>query len=73
MMIEAKPQDRSAIADRFISVRRRMRLSQARLASYMGVCRQTVSKVENRRVLIHTTTWYRFCDYELRAHEFRIR
>ena len=66
---EAKPQSRSAIADRFIALRERMGLSQSRLARYVGLCRQSVNQIENCRVTPHDSTWDRFHNFERRGQE----
>jgi DNA-binding XRE family transcriptional regulator len=66
---EAKPRSRSAVADRFVALRREMGLSQSRLGRYIGLCRQSVSEVENCRVTPHDSTWDRFCDYEREGQE----
>lgn len=69
MAKEAKPQDRSAVAERFITLRRRVGLSQSRLGEYLGLCRQAVNEIENCHVMLHTTTWERFRAYESRGQE----
>lgn len=63
MAKEAKPQNRSAIAERFIALRRRVGLSQSCLGKMMGICRQSVSKIENEHVLARDSTWHQFCEY----------
>jgi DNA-binding XRE family transcriptional regulator len=69
MTHEAKPQDKSAISDRFIALRMRWGLSQSRLGRVVGLCRQTVSEIENRHVTPHDATWDRFCEHEGRTQE----
>jgi DNA-binding XRE family transcriptional regulator len=63
MAKEAKPQNRSAIAERFIALRRRLGFSQSRLGKMIGICRQSVSKIENEHVLARDSTWHQFCEY----------
>jgi len=69
MTKEAKPQNRSAIAERFFAVRRKERLSQSQLGEYIGLCRQSVNEVEKCRVTPHDSTWNRFCGYEREARQ----
>ena len=63
MAKEAKPQNKSAIAERFIAWRRRLGFSQSRLGKMIGICRQSVSKIENEHVLARDSTWHQFCEY----------
>jgi len=63
MAKKAKPQNRSAIAERFIAERRRWGFSQFRMGEMIGICRQSVSKIENEHVLARDSTWYQFCEY----------
>lgn len=66
---EAKPPNRTVIAERFIALRRTVGLSQSRLGKYVGLCRQAVSEIENCHVMPHDSTWARFCEYESRGRE----
>lgn len=60
---EAKPQNREAIAGRFMALRRRLGFSQSRLGKMVGICRQSVSEIENEHVLARDSTWHQFCKY----------
>jgi len=64
--MEQRPQQKSRIASRFKALRRKSLLSQSRLAFALGVCRQSVNEIENRRVLARYGTWERFCALEAR-------
>ena len=44
-------------------------MSQSRLGEFVGLCRQAVNQIENRRVTPHDSTWDRFCEYEGRGQE----
>jgi DNA-binding XRE family transcriptional regulator len=65
----AKPPNRLAVAERFIALRRTVGLSQSDLGELVGVCRQTVSEIENSRVMPHDSTWQRFAEYESKGDE----
>jgi hypothetical protein len=47
-------------------------MSQSCLGRFIGLCRQTVNEIENRRVMPHDSTWDRFCEYEVRGQELGI-
>jgi DNA-binding XRE family transcriptional regulator len=59
-----KPSDKAEIARRFQALRRRARLTQRGLAGIIGICRQAVSDIENKRTLPHDRTWGRFAALE---------
>jgi DNA-binding XRE family transcriptional regulator len=67
-----RPQDKAEIARRFRALRRRARLTQRCLAELIGVCRQAVSEIENKKTLPHYTTWDRFAAREAKQKEARI-
>ena len=60
---EAKPQNRYAVAERFVALRRSAGFSQSRLGKMIGICRQSVSKIENEHALARDSTWHQFCEY----------
>jgi DNA-binding XRE family transcriptional regulator len=62
--MESKPDNRSIISERFKNFRKQAFLTQARLAKIINVSRQAISKIENRHVQLHKTTWARFRDLE---------
>jgi DNA-binding XRE family transcriptional regulator len=62
------PEAKAAIAKRFKDLRRKARITQAKLGDIIGICRQAVNEIENRRVYPHYTTIDRFFDLEAR-HE----
>ncbi len=49
---------------RFRALRRHADLTQFRLAGIIGICRQAVSDIENKRTLPHYETWGRFAVLE---------
>lgn len=69
--MELRPDDKVVIAKRFRRLRRKSLLTQKLLASLIGVCRQSVSEIENRRVLPHDRTWERFRNLETKHNEAR--
>jgi DNA-binding XRE family transcriptional regulator len=70
--MDTRPWEKSEIAKRFRSLRRKARLSQSLLAEFIGVCRQSINEIENRRVMPHSSTWNRFCDLEAKHNQPRI-
>ena len=68
-----RPDDKAEIARRFRGLRRRSRLTQCWLAEYIGLCRQAVSKIENKRTLPHVGTWERFAALETKHKLARIK
>lgn len=64
----SSPEAKADIAARFKALRRKAMLSQADLGNLIGICRQSVSKIENCRVWPHYTTSDRFSDLEV-SHE----
>ncbi len=69
--MEIRPDQKSSIATRFKALRRKSLLSQSRLAFALGVCRQSVNEIENRRVLARYETWVSFCALEARHNQAR--
>jgi DNA-binding XRE family transcriptional regulator len=67
-----RPEDKAEIARRFKALRRRSHLTQRWLAELVGVCRQAVSDIENKKTLPHRTTWDRFAAREAKQKEARI-
>lgn len=66
--MESRPDDKLAAARRFKVLRRKSLMSQSSLARAIGICRQSVNKIENRRAMPNYITWEKFCALELR-HE----
>lgn len=66
------PEAKAAIAKRFKALRRKARMTQANLGDIIGICRQAVNEIENRRVYPHYTTIARFSDLEAK-HERKRR
>lgn len=60
----SSPSAKAAIAKRFRTLRKKALLSQADLGEVLGICRQSVSAIENCRVWPHFTTMDRFSDLE---------
>jgi len=67
--MEFQPCEKSEVAERFRALRRKARLKQSRLAEIIGICRQSVSEIENARVMLHHSTWERFVDLETRHYQ----
>jgi DNA-binding XRE family transcriptional regulator len=59
-----RPQDKAEIARRFKTLRRHASLTQRCLAGIIGICRQAVSDIENKKTLPHDRTWLRFAILE---------
>jgi DNA-binding XRE family transcriptional regulator len=69
--MDSRPDQKIAIARRFKALRRKALLSQSFLACIIGVCRQTVNKIEGRRVMPHRRTWDNFCNLETKHTQAR--
>ena len=65
--MDKRPVIRSEIAERFRALRRKEHLSQRTLGERIGICRQSVSEIENALVKPHLRTWRRFCELEERS------
>jgi DNA-binding XRE family transcriptional regulator len=59
-----RPLDKTEIAGRFTTLRRHTSLTQRELAELIGIGRQAVSEIENKRTLPHCGTWRRFAALE---------
>jgi DNA-binding XRE family transcriptional regulator len=59
-----RPLDKAEIARHLKGLRRRSLLTQLQLAELIGICRQAVSDIENKRTLLHPSTWDRFAALE---------
>jgi DNA-binding XRE family transcriptional regulator len=68
-----RPDDRTEIARRFKRLRRRSLLTQRWLAGLIGICRQAVSEIENKRTLPHYATWERFAALEAKHLQPRLK
>ncbi len=62
--MEFRPEDEVEMAKRFKALRGKGRMTQAQLGAIIGICRQSVNKIENRRVYPDYTTIDRFPDLE---------
>src|ERR1039457_5149306 len=60
--IPASPRAKADISKHFKALRRKAGLTQLHLGRIIGICRQTVSEIENCRVWPHYTTLDRFCN-----------
>jgi len=65
------PDAKAAIAKRFMALRRKSRMTQEQLGEIIGICRQSVNEIENRRVYPHYTTIDRFAALESRHEQAR--
>ena len=70
--MNSRPWEKPEIAKRFKALRRKARLSQSLLGEFMGICRQSVNEIENRRVMPHPSTWRKFSELESRHNQPRI-
>jgi transcriptional regulator with XRE-family HTH domain len=70
--MDSRPLEKSETAKRFKALRRKARLSQSLLAEFIGVCRQTVNKIERRRAMLHSSTWARFSELEAKHNAPKI-
>jgi DNA-binding XRE family transcriptional regulator len=68
-----RPDDKAEVARRFKALRRRSHLTQRWLAELIGVCRQAVSDIENKKALPRCTTWDRFVAREAKQRKARIK
>jgi len=71
--MDSRPWEKSETARRFRALRRKARVSQSLLAEIIGICRQSVSEIENRRVMPHPSTWARFSELEATHKQPKIR
>ena len=62
---------RLSMAERFVLIRKRMNLTQTRLAQLLSVSRRTVSRVESGRNHVQPSTIERFKMLEQRQRESR--
>jgi len=60
------------IAARFKALRKKAILSQSDLGDLIGICRQSVSEIENCCVWPHYTTLDRFSDLEVNHEQARL-
>ena len=67
--MDKHPWTKAPIAARFRALRQQALLTQKRLAGLLGVSRQCVNEIENRRAMPHPTTWDRFCAFEARHNQ----
>ena len=65
------PEAKATIAKRFKALRGKSHMTQERLGDVIGICRQSVNEIENRRVYPHYTTIDRFTELEKRHEEAR--
>jgi DNA-binding XRE family transcriptional regulator len=66
------PQAKAAIAKRFKRLRKKVLLTQAQLGIFIGLSRQSVSRIESCRAFPHFTTLNRFSEFESRHNQPRI-
>jgi DNA-binding XRE family transcriptional regulator len=62
--MDTRPWKKSEIAERFKALRRKAPLTQKRLGEIINLCPQSISEIENCRVMPHETTWERFRELE---------
>ncbi len=68
----SSPQAKASIARRFKALRKKALLTQSDLGDLIGLCRQSVNKIENRRVWPHYTTWDKFREVESNRNLHRV-
>jgi DNA-binding XRE family transcriptional regulator len=71
--IPCSPEAKADIAMHFKDLRRKVGLTQLDLGRNIGLCRQSVSEIENCRVWPHYTTLDRFCDLEAKCFQSQVR
>jgi DNA-binding XRE family transcriptional regulator len=67
--MDTRPWEKAEIAARFRSLRRKSLLTQKRLSGFIGVGRQAVNRIENRRSMPHEATWNAFLRLESKHNE----
>ena len=67
--MEFRPKNKTEIARRFNKLRRPAFMTQLELGQLIGVCRQAVSDIENKKTLPHSSTWKRFAVLEAKHKE----
>ncbi len=67
--MDTRPWEKSETAERFRALRRKAVLSQSLLGEIIGVCRQSVSEIENAHVMPHPSTWDNFCALETKHNQ----
>jgi len=70
--IPPSPEAKAEIARRFRDLRKKTLLTQTHLGLFIGLCRQSVNAIENRRVWPHYTTLERFADFEAKLPTNRV-
>jgi DNA-binding XRE family transcriptional regulator len=70
--MDTRPWEKSETAERFKALRRKARIKQSHLAEIIGICRQSISEIENARVMPHPSTWNHFCELEARHNQPKI-
>jgi len=64
--MEFRPDDRLAVAERFMALRGKEHFTQEALGKLLGICRQSVWEIESQRVRLQRSTWVRFVEFEAR-------
>jgi DNA-binding XRE family transcriptional regulator len=62
--MDSRPWKKCETARRFKARRQKALMTQSVLARIIGVCRQSISEIENARVMPNPATWERFCNLE---------
>lgn len=69
--MEMRPRKKLNIPKRFKALRRKGFMSQSQLGAVIGICRQSVNKIENGSVRPHYTTWDKFRNLEAKHEQAR--
>jgi len=67
--MEFRPDHKFVVARRFKALRLKASISQSLLGEIIGICRQSVNEIENRRVMPHSSTWRKFWEFESRHNQ----
>lgn len=62
--MDPRPCTTAEIAERFRALRRDALLTQRMMSDVVGICRPSISEIENCRVLIWPSTWRKFYQME---------
>jgi len=73
MANDTRPEHKWEIRRRFRRLRKKVRLTQARLGSLIGLSQKAVSQIECRRVRPRPSTWRVFEEFESVRRQRRIR
>jgi DNA-binding XRE family transcriptional regulator len=68
-MMDSRPWEKAETAKRFKALRRKSFMTQRKLGEILGICRQSISEIENAHVMPGPRTWERFVGLELKHNQ----